>query len=304
MPDLRPIKIICGPTASGKTSVALNLAEKFPLEIISADSRQIVKHLNIGTAKPTEQEQESVPFHLIDVIEPGEKYSAFRFLQDADILIGEIIERGKIPLVVGGTGLYLKALSEGVAAVDRRNDEARLMLQEEMERVGPEIMHKQLAEVDPVEAARIHPNNRVRVIRALEIFRISGRAKSELIATGEYFTSRYTFDFHCLMPDRSQLYNRINSRVDRMVQDGLVEEFLALVDTGLQRKMEIANVIGYSELISWLGGELNRDEAIEKIKQNSRRFAKRQITWFRHQTDSKFYPNETEMLNVLVQERV
>jgi len=177
--DLPPIPIICGPTGSGKTSVAVQLAAGFPIEIISADSRQVIKHLDIGTAKPTPDEQQAVRFHLIDLIEPGERYSAFQFIEDCDTAAGDIIGRKRIPVVVGGTGLYLKALTEGVVEIEQDRPEIRQHLEDEMARLGPEVMHRRLVELDPAEAERIHANNRVRVLRALEIYELTRRVQEK-----------------------------------------------------------------------------------------------------------------------------
>jgi tRNA dimethylallyltransferase len=287
--DLRRIPIICGPTGSGKTAVALELARSFPIEIVSADSRQIIKYLDIGTAKPTREEQQAVRTHLIDLIEPGERYSAFRFIDDADRAITETIGRGSVPVVVGGTGLYLRALSEGVVEIEQDAPEIREELQAQMDELGPEAMHQRLCDLDPVEAARIHPNNRVRVIRALEIHRLTGCAKSELLASGAYKKSRYEFDYFCLLPEREALYDAINRRVDKMMQLGLANEIERLLLRGLGPALRRANVIGYEELLDRFENRSTLEEAVERIKQNSRRYAKRQITWFRHQVEGQVF---------------
>ncbi len=301
VPDPNRLIVICGPTASGKTSVALELSKTVPVDIVSADSRQIIKQLDIGTAKPSRQEREKVPFHLIDIIEPGERYTAFRFIDDATKAISSILERGRVPLVVGGTGLYLKALSQGVVEVEKGDSKIREKLEMEMEQLGAERMHQRLSEIDPVEADKVHPNNKPRIIRALEIFELTGRPKSELILSGAYRKADFEFDFHCLIPEREELYERINQRVDRMIDEGLVRELQALIDSGQLDALRKANVIGYQELLAWQDGSLSFEEAVSMIKQNSRRYAKRQITWFRRQTDSHFYPNEQALLDVLLQ---
>ena len=296
------IPIICGPTASGKTSVTLELAEDFPLEVVSADSRQIIKHLDIGTAKPTRQEREQVPVHLVDLIEPGERYSAFRFISDATRVIGEIIERGNQPIVVGGTGLYLRALTEGVVEIENEDISVRERLEQEWDTEGGEKMHSRLAGIDPPEAAKIHPNNRQRVIRALEIFYLTGKTKSEIITTGAHFKSPYRFECFCLAPDRAELYERVNVRVDQMMSGGLLDELQALVDEGSADRIRSANVIGYSELLDYIERKTTLDEAVALIKQNTRRFAKRQMTWFRGQSECAFYRDNKslrEALNLL-----
>jgi len=297
--DLPPIPIICGPTGSGKTSVAVQLAAGFPIEIISADSRQVIKHLDIGTAKPTPDEQQAVRFHLIDLIEPGERYSAFQFIEDCDTAAGDIIGRKRIPVVVGGTGLYLKALTEGVVEIEQDRPEIRQHLEDEMARLGPEVMHRRLVELDPAEAERIHANNRVRVLRALEIYELTGRPKSELLAAGAYKKSSYAYSFYCLQPERTALYEAINQRVDTMMKAGLPEEVDRLVRRGLEPRLRRSNVIGYDELLDYLDDRCSLDEAVAAIKQNSRRYAKRQLTWFRHQADCTYFTDRPAIMTAL-----
>ena len=292
-------RLFCGPTGSGKTSVVLRLAREFPIEVISADSRQIIKHLDIGTAKPTPEERSIVRFHLIDLVEPGERYSAFQFVQDCDAAIADIVSRGKIPVVVGGTGLYLRALTEGVIDIEEDRPDIRPRLEEEMARLGPEAMHRRLAEADPAEAGRIHPNNKVRVIRALEICELTGRPKSELTASGTYKKSSYAYSSYCLQPDRAALYDAINRRVDQMIDRGLLDEVNRLADRGLTERVRRANVIGYQELLDHVEGRGRLDEAVAMIKQNSRRYAKRQMTWFRHQVEGVYFADHESLLAAL-----
>ncbi len=286
---MHPIPIICGPTASGKTTLALELADLYPIEIVSADSRQLVRYLDIGTAKPTPEERARVPFHLIDLIEPGERYSAFRFISDASAAINQILKRGNMPIVVGGTGLYLRALTDGVVEIDQADMSIRDQLEREMAETGPQAMYERLTQIDPLEAAKIHPHNRVRVIRALEIFYLTGKTKSEMTATGGYRKPEFKFEYFCLAPPREQLYDVINSRVDRMFDDGLMTEFQSLVERGYLERIRKANIIGYNELIVCQEGRWSLEEAIASIKQNSRRYAKRQMTWFRGQTGCTMY---------------
>ena len=294
------VRIICGPTASGKTAAALALAEKQPLEVVSADSRQIIRHLDIGTAKPTPQERARLPMHLIDIIEPGERYSAFRFIDDATRVIDDIFGRDRTPLVVGGTGLYLRALSEGVVEIDTEDMNIRDRLEREMEQIGPEKMHQRLGKIDPLEAAKVHPNNKVRVIRALEIFHITGKCKSELTATGAYRKSKHRLEYHCLLPERGALYEKINVRVEAMMAAGWLEEVRQLCEEGRRNQILRSNVIGYSELLDHLDGTLSLDEAVSVIKQSTRRYAKRQMTWFRNQTSCIFYQRPQELAEALV----
>lgn len=293
------IPVICGPTASGKTSLALELAEEYPVEIVSADSRQIIKYLDIGTAKPTEDEKNKVTFHLINIIEPGARYSAFQFISDANRAIEDILNRGKWPLIVGGTGLYIRALTEGVVEIDNDDMVIRETLEKEMEKIGLEKMHEKLSNIDPLEAARVHPQNKKRVIRALEIFYLTGKTKSELLVTGAYQKSCYNFQYFCLTPDRKVLYDIINERVDKMLAEGLVEEVIRLFNRGLKEKVRKANVIGYNEIIDYLESKRKLEEAVLLIKQNTRRYAKRQMTWFRRQEGCKYFSDLEDMKKAL-----
>jgi tRNA dimethylallyltransferase len=297
--DIR-IPIICGPTGSGKTSVALELAERIPIEIVSADSRQLVKRLNIGTAKPTAEEQARVAYHLIDMIEPGERYSAFRFIDDANTVIDGILKRGPLPVVVGGTGLYLRALTDGVVEMDADDMGTRERLEREMAEYGAQAMYDRLKEIDPIEASRIHPHNKVRVIRALEIFSVTGKSKSELSATGRHRRSPYRFTYFCLVPPRPSLYSAIDARVESMMAEGLIDEITALVGEGLKIAIRKSNIIGYNEILDYLEGRQSLSEAVALIKQNSRRYAKRQMTWFRHQVDCTCIEEKAQLLDALL----
>jgi len=294
-----PVPIICGPTGSGKTAIAVELAGDYPVEIVSADSRQVIKHLNIGTAKPTSEERKRVRFYLIDIVEPGERYSAYRFASEAEKAISEILEREHIPLVVGGTGLYLRALSEGVVEIDEHDMQLREQLEKEMEEIGPEAMYEKLERIDPLEAVRLHPNNRVRVIRALEIFYLAGKTKSELVITGSYNKSDRSYSYYCLALPREKLYECINNRVDCMMTEGLLEELQCLIEQGKGEGIRKANVIGYAELLDYIEGNCSLDAAVAMIKQNSRRYAKRQMTWFRHQSGCRMYADAESLCRSL-----
>jgi tRNA dimethylallyltransferase len=297
---MKPIPIICGPTASGKTSVAVELAAEHPLEIVSADSRQIIKHLDIGTAKPSAEELRRVPTHLINLIEPGERYSAFQFITDATRATEDIIERGKKPIIVGGTGLYMRALSEGVVEIDDDDLGIRERLEKEMETMGPEKMHERLENIDPLEAAKIHPHNKKRVIRALEIYYLTGKTKSEIVVTGAYKKSKHEFEYLCLIPERNRLYDIINKRVEAMLEAGWREEVERLVREIGADKIRQADVIGYNELLDCHEGQLSLEEAVLLIKQNTRRYAKRQITWFRKQENCRFFVDRESLKKALL----
>ena len=290
------IPIICGPTGSGETSIALKLAGKFPVEIVSADSRQVFRNLDIGTAKPTKEEQESVPFHLIDIIDPGEKYTAFKFIEDAEKAISDILGRNKLPVLVGGTGLYLKALTVGILKIENENSEIRTELEKELAEKGSEQMYRQLCEIDAPEAEKFHPHNKVRILRALEIYRLTGRPKSELVKSSDYKKSSYNFKHYCLLPDRDKLYKKIEERVEKMISGGLLAEIKNLAAKNFIEPLRRMNVIGYGELIKYQDGVLSLEEALAMIKQNSRRYAKRQFTWFRNQLEGEFFVDSKSLI--------
>jgi tRNA dimethylallyltransferase len=290
------IPIICGPTGSGKTAIALELAKTFPLEIISADSRQLIRKLDIGTAKPTKEEQASVPFHLIDITDPGEKYTAYRFIEDAERAIAKILSEDKLPVLVGGTGLYLRALTEGILEIENENPEVRAKLEKEIAEIGSEKLYEKLRQIDPPEAEQFHPNNIVRLLRALEIYRLTGKPKSEIVKSADYKKSSYNFRYYCLLPEREELYQKIELRVDQMLADGLLQELKQLVADNFTKPVRSMNVIGYNELLKYLEGELTHEEAVGLIKQNSRRYAKRQYTWFRNQLEGEFFVGKKPLI--------
>ncbi|MCB2201410.1 tRNA (adenosine(37)-N6)-dimethylallyltransferase MiaA [bacterium] len=299
MADPRKLPIICGPTASGKTGAAVALADRYHIEVVSADSRQMIRRLDIGTAKPTPDENARCVFHLVNNIEPGERYTAFRFIDEASDAIEDILSRHHFPIVVGGTGLYLRALAEGVVEIEAEDMAIRERLEKECAEGGANRLYEELRQVDPLEAAKVHPNNHVRLVRALEIYHLTGKPKSELIATGAHRKAAYDFDFYCLAPSREELYDRINTRVDRMLQEGLLDEIERLAAGGLTEPIRRSNVIGYNELLDYLEGKWSLDEAVAMIKQNTRRYAKRQMTWFRAQTAIRVFSDQGALLESL-----
>jgi tRNA dimethylallyltransferase len=278
------IPALIGATAVGKTAVALELAERFNLEIVSCDSRQIYKYLDIGTAKPTPEELGGQPYHLIDFVEPDRLFSAVHYRGTAKNAIDEIIERGKIPIIVGGAGLYLKALISGFFTTPGVNASYR----EELSRLAPEKLHALLKEVDPETAAEVPVGNRVRMIRALEIFHTTGKPKSELKRTGTYPSDNFKFRVFWLTLDREKLYQLINLRVDKMFRDGLVGEVETLVNMGYQDSPVLASTVGYKETLDHLLGRSTLDQCLQLIKQKTRNYAKRQITWFK-KTDNQVF---------------
>ena len=277
------LPIIVGPTASGKSALALAIAEEIGGEIVSCDSMQIYRRMNIGTAKPTSEELCRVRHHMIDIVEPWENFSCADYARLADEAIGDIISRGKTPIVCGGTGLYLDALLRGGLPEIADSDEGyRAELCALLEREGAEHLHKMLEAVDPESAEAIHMNNTKRVIRALEIYHTSGRKKSELDRENSSFDGKYEpLAVGLFYPDRSVLYERIDRRVDAMIEEGLLDEVRALDGEGVfERSKTASGAIGYKELLGYLHGESELFEAVETLKMATRRYAKRQCTWF------------------------
>jgi len=283
------IPVLTGPTASGKTGVAVRLLEENPrIPIISADSRQIYRYLDIGTDKPDKGLLEKYDFHLVDFVEPGDRYTAFDFVEDASRLIDNSVKAGRLPLICGGTGLYIKSLVEGIVEIPDDDFSIRNRLEDEAIEKGPKYLFEKLEKIDPLEARKTHPHNIKRIIRALEIYEMTGRPKSEIIASGSKKTDDFLYKIYCLLPPREALYNKINKRVDEMIAGGLLEEVENLIRAGLKERVEKVNVMGYSELFKYLDGELSLDSSVNLIKQNTRRYAKRQITWFRGMDDIEY----------------
>ena len=266
---------IVGPTASGKTKLAIEMAQQLDTEIISADSRLVYKGFDIGTAKPTKEEQKLVKHYLIDVVEPEVDYSVADFADEAGKIIDEIHSRGKVPIIAGGTGLYFRILLENY---DLPRLEANPELRAELETRDVEDLYNELLRLDPKAAEKIHKNNKVRVIRALEVCKILNKPFSEACGLKDS-----AYDVEWIFPkieSREVLYDRINKRVDVMIQDGLIDETKYLLAKHGRIK-NLVNTIGYQEIIQYLDGILDLNTAIETIKQNTRRYAKRQLTWFR-----------------------
>ena len=292
--ERREILTIIGPTAVGKTAVALLVAAELGGEIVSADSRQVYRGMDVGTAKPTPDERRAVPHHLIDIVEPSDTYDAARFASDAESAIARLLNQGREPIVVGGTGFYLTSLFEGLFEGPGRDDRIRGELKAKAEAAGLAELPRPLSEVDPVTAERIHPNDAARIVRALEVQRSTGRPLSEWQATG---TRAPVFSaFFCgLTMHRDAIYERIDDRVDRMMKAGLLEEIRGLVRAGsLRPGMPAANAVGYRELLPIVAGEeaevatSDIDEAVRLIKRNTRRYAKRQLTWFSSLGESRW----------------
>lgn len=281
MNHLKPLVVIVGPTAAGKTDVSIDMAKLLKGEVISADSMLVYRGMDIGTAKPTSEEMQGIPHHLIDIADPAEEFSVATFQKEAEQLIEVIVARGNLPFLVGGTGLYVRSVIDHYDFTPApRDDELRQKLTEEADRLGPMAMHQKLAEVDAPTAARLHPNDTRRVIRALEVYYQTGKPITEYQYNDKMNQPKYRLHMFGLTMNRQLLYKRIEQRVDLMIERGLVQEVRALVEkystlgTALQG-------LGYKEIIAYLNGECTLEEAVETLKRNTRRFAKRQLTWFR-----------------------
>ncbi len=274
--------VIVGPTATGKTSLAIEVAKKIPAEIISGDSMQVYRCMDIGTAKASKEEQEGIPHHLIDSLSPDQDFSVSIFQEKVTKLISDINARNKLPILVGGTGLYVRSIIDHYNFSESSTDwDLRERLQLEAAEKGKEFLHDRLAEVDSAGADRIHPNDTRRVIRALEVYHHTGLPISETQNRDEYSESKYSMLMYGLTMEREKLYDGINKRVDKMINDGLLNEVKNLLAKGFNSRMTSMQAIGYKEVIGYLEGKYTLEEAIEAIKQNTRRFAKRQLTWFR-----------------------
>ena len=274
--------VIAGPTASGKTALAVELAKKYNGEVVSADSMQIYRKMNIGTAKPTVEETEGIPHHMIDILEPRENFSVAAYVEAAHEVIEDISHRGKLPIVAGGTGLYINSLIDDVDFSEEENDNSiRESLQRFADEEGVGALWERLKVCDPVSAEKIHPNNVKRVIRAIEVFELTGRPISEQNEEIKKKISRYNPLMIMINRPREYLYERIEKRVDIMLSDGLIEEVEALKNMGLTKKNMAMQGIGYKEVLDYLHGLTTKDEMIRIIKRDTRRYAKRQLTWFR-----------------------
>lgn len=276
--------ILAGPTASGKTSVSIDLAKRLGGEIISADSMQVYKYMDVGTAKISVEEMQGVKHHLIDVLDPKEDFNIVKFQNMVKCSIEEIVKNGHIPILVGGTGFYIQSV---IYDIDFNNEDdnssVRKKLEEEYDAFGADFMHEKLKKIDIVSAQTIHKNNKKRIIRAVEYFLINNEPISSHNEVQREKKSPYDFRFFVLNPPRDILYERINKRVDIMVENGLVDEVKKLREMGLSTANISMQGIGYKEIIEYLDGEVSLETAIENIKQNTRHMAKRQVTWFKRE---------------------
>ena len=291
MTEKKPLIILTGPTAVGKTSASIGLAKALGCEIISADSMQVYKYMDIGSAKIMPDEMQGVPHYLVDELLPSDEFSVVRFQQMAKQAMEKIYANGHIPLVVGGTGFYIQALLYDIDFEDTCEDTSyRTELEEKTKEFGNEWLLEQVRQVDPASAEAIHANNTKRLIRALEYFKLTGRPISAHNEEQRQKQSPYNFCYFVLNRDRSELYRRIDLRVDQMMEQGLLKEVEALKAMGYDRSFVSMQGLGYKELLAYLDGECTLEEAVDQIKQSTRHFAKRQLTWFRRERDVVWLP--------------
>ena len=278
--------ILAGPTASGKTSVSIDLAKRLGGEIISADSMQVYKYMDVGTAKISVEEMQGVKHHLIDVLDPKEDFNIVKFQNMVKCSIDEIVKNGHIPILVGGTGFYIQSIIYDIDFnTEDDNSSVRKKLEEEYDTFGADFMYEKLKKIDSVSAGIIHKNNKKRIIRAIEFFLINNEPISSHNEVQRKKNSPYDYRFFVLNPPRDILYERINKRVDIMLEKGLVDEVKKLREMGLSMENISMQGIGYKEIIECLNGEVSLESAIENIKQNTRHMAKRQVTWFKREKD-------------------
>ncbi len=291
---------LVGPTAVGKTHVAVSIAQKISGEIISADSRQIYKDLNIGTAKPNADEQRRVRFHLIDCVPPDESYSCGQFARAAEQKIKEILGRGQTPIVCGGTGLYIRALFHPLHKLPESDERIKAKLMAEYNKHGIEHLYARLLRVDPEWAQKITPQDKQRILRGLEVYEISGKTITALTQTKRK-KSRFLPHYAGLTMPRDELYDRINQRFDRMIEQGLVAEVRTLLDRGIDPTSSALRTIGYKEIVEYINGILTLAQVVEKAKRRTRNFAKRQLSWFNNIEGIEWHDTrEPELVNTLI----
>ena len=288
------VVVVTGPTASGKSALAMDLARRLGGELVSADSMQLYRGFDIGTAKPSTKELAEVPHHLIDVADPGSTYSAGAFRRDALLAISDISKRGRLPIVVGGTGLYIKVLLEGLVEGAPKDVALRKLLSERWDKGEAACLYGELERVDPLLAAKLHVNDKKRVLRGLEVWQLTGVPLSKVQAEHAFAEREVDAKVFIMEVERGSLYMRINRRVEEMISAGWVTEVKKLLAAGVPRDIEPMRAIGYKELVSHLAGEVSLDDAIAAIKQSTRRFAKRQLTWFRRMEGTRITPGEVE----------
>jgi len=283
----KPLLVILGGTASGKTSLSIKLAKLFNGEIISTDSRQVYKYMDIATAKIKPQEMQGIPHYMIDIVDPDQEFTLADFVNKAKIHIEDILRRGKLPILAGGTGLYIRAICENYTITHiAPNSLLRAKLQKELEEKGESYLYERLKSLDPESADKIHPHNHRYVIRAIEIAE-AGQKKSNLKSKGEYNVLKFGIEW-----DREKLYERINARASNQIKNGLINETKILLQKGYNLSLPSMSSLGYPEIIKYMSGEVSLAEALALLQQNTRNYAKRQLTWFRRESDVIWVPGE------------
>jgi tRNA dimethylallyltransferase len=296
------VVVVVGPTASGKSDLAAWVAKAFDGEIVNADSMQVYRGMNIGTAKPSKDTMSATPHHLFDIVDPDEEFTAAEYVRRARLTVLDIHSRNKIPVIVGGTGLYIRALLSGLAESPGCDAALREEYLQYALANGNEALHKILCSVDPLAGARLHANNRVRVIRALEVFRLTGRSIVEFQQEHSFALKWCNYLKIGIHVERAELYRRINLRVERMISEGLIAEVQALMAAGYLPDTKPLSAIGYREMCAYLAGEISLAEAISLIKRNTRHYAKRQFTWFNSEDDISWfsYPQDIDKVDKAV----
>ena len=293
-----PVIVICGPTASGKTALSIEIAKKYNGEIVSADSMQIYKYMNIGTAKPDSTERDGIVHHMLDIVAPQESYSVAEYTEEAHRVIEDITSRGKTAVITGGTGLYINSLIDDVDFLENDSDTSiRNELQKIADEQGADVLVRELKSIDPASAEKIHKNNLRRIIRAIEFYKMTGIPISEHQAKTTEKESRYLPCMLAIKWDMGRLYERIEQRVDIMLENGLFDEVEQLMKNGCTPQMQSMQGIGYKETAEFLEGKISLDETISKIKQDTRHYAKRQMTWFRRDERIHWIDAESDIVN-------
>ncbi|OGC79893.1 MAG: tRNA (adenosine(37)-N6)-dimethylallyltransferase MiaA [candidate division Zixibacteria bacterium RBG_16_40_9] len=291
---MKNVLVITGPTATGKTTVGIELANKLKGEIVSCDSRQIYKLMDIGTAKPTKEEQSQAVHHLIDIVYPDEKFSAGLYEKKATEMINDIFNRRKLPIIIGGSGLYLKALTRGLFQGPPADEKLREKLRKEKEQLGLENLYRKLKKVDPKTCQKISPTDEVRILRGLEVYQLTGKPISEWQEKGQYSDKNLNFIKFGLNLERKRLYQRINQRVDKMMEAGFLKEVENLIAQNYSFQLPALRTFGYLDMYAYLEGKISLEEALDKFKQGTRNYAKRQLTWFRKEAKISWLDIEEE----------
>jgi len=295
--EIPKIVVIAGPTAVGKTGVTIRVAEKIFGEVVNADSMQIYRYMDIGTAKPTPEEQRRVAHHMISVADPDESYDAARFSREARKATDGVLGRQRVPLVAGGTGFYIRAFLYGLCNAAPEDPDIRVRLREEAGRRGAASMYGKLMECDPEAAGKIHPNDVYRIVRALAVYETCGITLTEFRRRHAFNDAPYQSLSIVLDMDRRELYERIDRRVDRMVEEGLAEEVERLFEMGYDERLKPMQALGYRHMGDYIRGRVDRDTAVETLKRDTRRYAKRQLTWFRKDPQALWYsPAQTDRI--------